>query len=216
LSSGNTMTVKLMYNQPYKIKNKAKLILTANKLPETTDNSYAFFERMIIVPFGERFVGLKKDSFLADKFKAELPGIFNILFVGYQRLIKQGHFSKSLKIDEEKSQYAEDNNPLTPWFEDATQDRLTVKPLNGKQDFAFLSDLYDDFAMWNQMRGNQVRLTHHRFSHFLITLMQDGNLRRARKRRIQVEGHAQDKNESTRAGFYDVVFHKDTGRQYDS
>lgn len=211
LSSGNTMTVKLMWHQPYKIKNKAKIILTANKLPETTDMSFAFFERMIIVPFRQKFVGDKKDPYLAEKFKLELPGIFNLFLEGYKRLKKISRFSQSQKIDDEKAEYAMENNPLAPWWEDRRSTGAVVaNKLNGRCDFTFTSDLYDDFCFWNQMRGSVMRIQHNRFSYYLGALMEDGAERKDRLRYSLRAGSKGEVLAHQKWGFYDVVFNKET------
>lgn len=215
LSSGNTITVKLMYNQPYKIKNKAKLILTANTLPETDDKSYAFKERMLIVPFLQNFeTNGKKDPFLAEKFQAELPGIFNILFTGYLRLLKAGRFTRSEAVEEQKRNYANDNNPLYGWWEDRTTcGRIVEKPLNGKQDFAFTGDLYFDFCTWNQIHSNVVRVNHNQFTKWFSALVADGQARRGRARQWKCVSDSGTTLVSPRWGFYDILYNPELARQ---
>lgn len=214
LSSGNTMTVKLMYNQPYKIKNKAKLILTANKLPETTDMSFAFFERMLIVPFEARFVGDKKDPYLTAKFKAELPGIFNILFAGYERLVKKQRFTDAVRIEEEKLDYAQSNNPIYPWWESRVADeRIIEKPLNGRQDFAFTADLYMDFCLWNQTHSNVVRVSQNQFSGYVAAILKDGRARQGRSRKWVCRAQAGTDLLHPKRGFYDVQFNPSASQQ---
>lgn len=214
LSSGNTMTVKLMYHQPYKIKNKAKILLTANKIPDTSDHSFAFFERMIIVPFKEKFVGAKKDPHLAEKFKKELPGIFNIFLTGYERLVKQQAFSDSVKISEEKEEYSEDSNPVFPWFDDRRhRGSLVVKPLNGRCDFALTADLYFDFCTWAQIHNNIARLTLRDFSYNLAALLPDGKERKGKVRHRIISGVSGPQFVHPRAGFYDVVYKIDRAQQ---
>lgn len=217
LSSGNTMTVKLMYNQPYKIKNKAKLILTANTLPETTDMSFAFFERMLIVPFDAQFIGDKKDPYLSQKFKNELPGIFNLLFAGYERLLKQQQFTHAVRIEEEKLDYANMNNPLYPWWEGrTTEGRIVEKPLNGKQDFVFTSDLYMDFCLWNQVHGNSVRLNQNQFTNCFASLVKDGTQRRGRSRKWVCRHESGTNLVHPKSGFYDIQYNPNNTRQKDA
>jgi len=217
LSSGNTMTVKLMWHQPYKIKNKAKIILTANKLPATTDMSVAFFDRMIMVPFDQYYGGANKDPHLAEKFKKELPGIFNIFLSGYDRLVKQQTFTNALLIDEEKSDYAEEINPVFPWFDERrAHGKIVVNPVNGKCDFVFVSDLYTDFCIWNQTHGNIVRLSLRDFSYNLGALFKDAKVRKGRNRQWLCSGSKGPHLAHQRWGFYDVLYNPDTAQQNDS
>lgn len=216
LSSGNTMTVKLMWHQPYKIKNKAKLILTANKLPETTDMSFAFFERMLIVPFEARFTGDKKDAHLAEKFKNELPGIFNILFKGYERLVEKQRFTDAVRIEEEKVNYAHANNPLYPWWESRTSDnRIVAQTLNGRHNFAFTSDLYMDFCLWNQTFGNTLRISQNQFTHWFASLVPDGTARKGRSRKWVCRTTCGPQLDNPKSGFYDIIFNPERSTQSD-
>jgi P4 family phage/plasmid primase-like protien len=218
LSSGNTITVKLMYNQPYKIKNKAKLVLTANTLPESTDSSFAFFDRMLIVPFNQNYeTNGKKDPFLAEKFKAELPGIFNVLFRGYERLVKNKRFSKSMQIERSKLDYKQSNNPIYPWWESRMSDgRIIEKPLNGRQDFVFTGDLFMDFCIWNQTFSNQVRINYNQFSHWFASLVADGEARRGKARQWVCRSSRGTKLDNPRSGFYDIQYNPDMQRQKDT
>ena len=44
-------------NDPFVFRNDAKLIFSANALPGTSDRSYAFYRRWVIVPFEQTFNG---------------------------------------------------------------------------------------------------------------------------------------------------------------
>ena len=52
------------------------------------------------------------DPFLEDKLMSELPGIFNWILKGLQRLLKQKHFTKTRQQDELINEFRAVNNPL--------------------------------------------------------------------------------------------------------
>ncbi|MGC2427204.1 MAG: hypothetical protein WA421_09225 [Nitrososphaeraceae archaeon] len=65
----------------------AKLFF-ANKIPQTTDDSDAYYRRKIVISFPNMFEGKNDDPDLLAKLTAEeeLSGIFNVLMIALQRL----------------------------------------------------------------------------------------------------------------------------------
>ncbi|MDI9610486.1 MAG: phage/plasmid primase, P4 family [Archaeoglobales archaeon] len=55
LSGKDTLTVERKFHHPYQVKNTAVMIFSANKLPEVSDDTYAFWRRFYIVEFPYRF-----------------------------------------------------------------------------------------------------------------------------------------------------------------
>lgn len=147
LTEGGVIDVKKMYYQPYLMENRTKFIFACNTLPHSTDQSYGFLRRMLIVPFNATFEGALDDPHLDAKFKAELPGIFNVFLAGYKRLKSQGEFTHSAASVEALAEYAEDSNPITQFLYENKD--VVVNPLNGKCTLVTLDDLYESFVAWN-------------------------------------------------------------------
>jgi phage/plasmid-associated DNA primase len=96
---------KLTGRQPVRIERKnqraydallfAKLIFSANKIPETQDESDAYFRREIIISFPNRFEdGKGADPNLLRKLttEEELSGIFNVLMPTLRRVLNKSIF----------------------------------------------------------------------------------------------------------------------------
>jgi putative DNA primase/helicase len=69
----------------------AKLIFSTNKIPETEDESDAYFRREIILSFPNRFEdGKGADPNLLNKLttEEELSGIFNVLAIALRTLLR--------------------------------------------------------------------------------------------------------------------------------
>ena len=84
---------------------RTKLFMCCNNFPVTGDTTEGFMRRFLVVELPRHYVDDPKpntnqrkiDYSLKDKLLQELPGIFNWIVQGMQRLIKQNGFSKSLK-----------------------------------------------------------------------------------------------------------------------
>ena len=179
LSDGSEITVKLMWNQPYQIKNRAKMIYACNDIPETDDPGFAFMRRLVIVPFNRTFEGVDADDFIMDKLIPELPGIVNIFIKGYDRLLAQRRFTKSSREAEDKTWYTLEINPVKEMLSQTPT--IQVHPLNGKCHFASNIDLKRQFDNWalntGQLREHE-RMTMTKFSRLLQKAIPQGRLRR--------------------------------------
>lgn len=115
LTDGSLITAQYKFGQPFTYRNYAKLIFAANTLPQTFDNSYAFWRRWILVNFPNTFTGANDDKNLKEKLTTpeKLPGILNYALEGFRRLYKQQQVStgKTAKdIEEEWTRNS--NSPL--------------------------------------------------------------------------------------------------------
>jgi P4 family phage/plasmid primase-like protien len=95
-------------NKPlFQFVNRAKLIFACNTVPLTHDDSDAFYRRLIIIDFPNRFVGDRCDNDILSKLKApeELSGLLNLLLVHLNVLRKSGTFPNALSIEQTKELY---------------------------------------------------------------------------------------------------------------
>jgi len=93
--------------EPIRFKNYAKLIFACNTLPAADDDTDAFHERFIIVPFIQQFIeGFNADLDLPEKLLNELPGILNWSLKGLEQLLINRRFSEEeLTIDQKRDRY---------------------------------------------------------------------------------------------------------------
>jgi len=195
ITSGADQKVKLMWHQPYFIQITAKQIFACNTLPPSTDSSFGFLARMVIVPFKQKFVGENADYFILDKFKKELPGIFNLFLVGYDRLHKYKKFTEADAVNESVKQYGEDNNIVATWLSET--DCVEILPLNGRKCFASTEDLFSKFNDWifkHDAAGRMEAVGFVAFAKLFARAVPEGIERLGRKR---INGPA-------KRGFYDL------------
>jgi putative DNA primase/helicase len=123
---------KLTGKQPIRIERKnqraydtilhAKLFFSANKIPQTADDSDAYYRRNIVISFPNRFEGENDDPNLLAKLttEEELSGIFNVLMIALQRLLKNNSiFVNEKTIQTRREKYEMAANPIGSFIEHA-------------------------------------------------------------------------------------------------
>lgn len=87
------------HKDAFQFRNHAKLIYSANELPETDDKTEAFFRRWVIIEFPRQFLEDDPDTDpnILEKITSgeEMSGLLNWSIEGLNRLLEQGHFSKT-------------------------------------------------------------------------------------------------------------------------
>ncbi|HXG07336.1 MAG TPA: phage/plasmid primase, P4 family [Nitrososphaera sp.] len=104
--SGDRIRAQRKHQQPFTFKPYAKLIFSANQIPETSDKSYAYFRRWVIIPFFRTFEGKNRDETLKEKLttEEELSGLLNLALKGLKKL-RDEHGFKDDDVEEIKRQY---------------------------------------------------------------------------------------------------------------
>ncbi|HIE29270.1 TPA: hypothetical protein EYP66_18520, partial [Candidatus Poribacteria bacterium] len=123
LTGGDMLEAQRKFQHPFKFVNYAKLIFSANKLPETYDETDAFFRRWIIINFPNKFEGDKADKKLIEKLTKpeELSGLLNLALAGLKRLLEKGDFSGSKSTDEIREEYIRMSDPVGAFVLDCVE-----------------------------------------------------------------------------------------------
>lgn len=91
---GDLFTQK-KFGDPYSFRNRAKLIMTYNQIPDLKDLSAGMLSRPLIIPFRKIIKEEDQDRGIKKKLFKELPGIFNFALEGWRRLEDRGGFTPS-------------------------------------------------------------------------------------------------------------------------
>lgn len=122
LLGGDLINAQRKHRDPFKFINYAKLIYSANELPKTDDLSPAFFRRWILIKFPNTFPENSKkcDPHILDKLitEDELSGFLNWSLKGLQRLLKQGHFTKTQPRAEIESEWIRQTDSLAAFVKE--------------------------------------------------------------------------------------------------
>jgi len=126
LTSGSDLIpARMIYGRPFEFSNFAKLIMSANELPEVNDRSDGFYRRLEIFKFNNKFTSADSNRFerlraLSDPY--ELSGLFNEVIPRLPELLERRAFKHSMTIDEVKRLYHKASNPLESFLLDCVED----------------------------------------------------------------------------------------------
>lgn len=118
--SGDVVEVNRKYKDALSCQLHTKLVLLFNELPDSSDLTYGFFRKVIVIPFKKTISKEEIDVDLINKLSNELPGIFFWAIEGLKRLRKNKYqFSPCKACDEALEQYKHSLNPVASFFEES-------------------------------------------------------------------------------------------------
>jgi P4 family phage/plasmid primase-like protien len=118
--SGDAIDAERKFQDPFFFRPFARLAFSANEIPRSPDNSYAYFRRWCIIPFPKRFEGRNADKSLADKMTEpdELSGLLNRALRGLHRLFNNEEFTESATIKASLDDYKKQNDTVAAFVND--------------------------------------------------------------------------------------------------
>ena len=140
LVTGEEITVDKKNEQPYKIRNVAKMIFAANNLPATYDKSNGMMRRLAIIPFNAI---IKKtdpdyDPFIIDKLTTEKAKsyLLKLGVDGIRRVFENNKFTEPQEVVEMIEEYAKENNNVLQFL-----DNINVENKESQS-------VYNDYKLW--------------------------------------------------------------------
>jgi P4 family phage/plasmid primase-like protien len=118
LVSGDSIRAQKKFKDPFNFRNYAKLIFSANKIPESDDQGYAYYRRWLILEFEKIFDEGDKDTELIGKLTTpeELSGLLNLALIALRKLRKDNGF-KDIPVEKIRKQYEEKSNIVKAFIE---------------------------------------------------------------------------------------------------
>ncbi len=144
--TGNTpVNGRHPYEKAFEFTNKAKIIISYNKIPYLSDTSEGMLRRLMIVPFNYDLLK-NEDKLIKDlmpKIRKELPAILNRMIIAYSRLMKARKFTRSQECDYALESMVRDSDAFQEWcaeFVTVTHDDNDRHSLQTAYDF-YLADM---------------------------------------------------------------------------
>jgi putative DNA primase/helicase len=163
--SGDRITVERKGQNPFQIKNTARLMFSANEIPRSKDNSHAFFRRWIIIKFSASFPegDPRRDENLLSKITTpeEMSGLLNMALEGFARLCTNRRFSQPNSIIIELEKYKTDNDTVKQFVPECCN--------VGEQAWEEKSTLYESYKKWC-LDGSYHPVTRQKFNVRLLEL----------------------------------------------
>ncbi|MHA1437823.1 MAG: phage/plasmid primase, P4 family [Promethearchaeota archaeon] len=106
------------WGRRFKFKNTAKWWVAANQLPESSEQSEAFYDRFNIIVCRNQVPKSERDPMLLQKIVSdeELSGLLNLALDGLRRLVERGRYDPQYSDDVEKT-YKTYSNPVMRFIE---------------------------------------------------------------------------------------------------
>jgi P4 family phage/plasmid primase-like protien len=110
------------YQDSFVFRNTAKLVFSANVLPEVKRDK-AYYRRWQLIQFPNNFEGGTEDRLLITKLQEpnELSGFLNLALAALKRLNQKGKFTNSKFIEETQKEYELNSNQIAAFMEERTQ-----------------------------------------------------------------------------------------------
>jgi len=119
LISGEKIQARLPYFPPFDMTDYAKLIFNANELPKNAEQTNAYFRRFLIINFEQTIPEHEQDKQLSKKIiESELPGVFNWVLLGLNRLLEQKGFTYCEAVNEARKQYELESDSVNQFIQD--------------------------------------------------------------------------------------------------
>lgn len=113
---GGILTVAHKGFDEYELRVKARFVFACNDLPIFDDKNVSLLDRLVILPFNNYLAEEKRDTFLVDKLKSELPGILNWSIEGAKRVFEKRELIKPAATIKAKEDFRSENDKTYSWF----------------------------------------------------------------------------------------------------
>lgn len=133
LTSGDSFTFREIYKEPISVQPYTKFIFTANEIPSWSDKTFAFLQRIIIIPFNARFLKEQKDFNI--NIKKDLTTDLAIEYVisksitALKVVLKSG-FIEPQVVKKQHEQFEKDNNKVILFLQEKNiEEKITKNAL---------------------------------------------------------------------------------------
>lgn len=124
LSGNDTIMGEEKFKPLFSFKNYAKQIYSCNKVPETHDDTIAFFRRWNIIMCPNRFMPGDPNILAKIATPQELSGLLNYALQGLHDLLEKGEFCKNETTEQIRAQYIQQSNSAKAFIEENLEESL--------------------------------------------------------------------------------------------
>jgi len=120
LTGGDRITVEKKFKDPFEFENTARLIFSANELPEVNDQTYAFWRRWIVVQFPNVFPPNPK---LIEELTTpeELSGFLNRVLEVLDEIEERGDLTRTGEVEKMMEEWMRRSNSVYAFVRDCVE-----------------------------------------------------------------------------------------------
>ena len=168
--TGQDLVTAQYKNKPiFEFENYAKLIITTNVIPQTTDKTIGHLSKYIIVDFKKRFSEV--EDVFAKIPENEFEALANLSVERLKKILINRKFASEPSLEEKIKIYEEKSNPLKSFLANK------VEITNNYSDWIYCSEFYDSYINWLKTNGYSFSYTYK----FVMREMEDKNIDIERK-----------------------------------
>lgn len=146
LTGDATLRARFMRQDFFEFRQTQKHIVVGNFKPRLKGDDPAIARRLVLVPFTEKFTGLRCDPQLPVKLAAERPGIAAWMIEGARKWARVG-LRIPASVREASAEYLNANDDISLWIEECCD---TGPMLRGAA-----TALYKSYAEWKEAAGER-------------------------------------------------------------
>jgi putative DNA primase/helicase len=175
LSHGDTTSAAFKHGKRFEFRPQGKIWLALNHRPRISDDSLGFWRSVRLIPFEKQFLGQDADTDLAEKLKAEAPGILAWSVRGCLDWLEDG-LRRPAAVATATDAYQAESDPLGEFLES----RCVLGPAFKTSSPA----LFEAYLQWAKDEGvpERERLSHNAFGRRLGERFKKGQEGPDRKR----------------------------------
>jgi putative DNA primase/helicase len=148
ITGNDTISARSPYGKPFGYRPQFKIWMSTNHKPEIPDGSEAIWDRMVLIPFNQRFEGAKADEDLPEKLREELPGVLAWAVMGCVERYQHG-LGTSAAVDRATSSYRSETDPLERFLNEMCELGPELRVPKG--------DMYDTYVQWCTEEDEDVK-----------------------------------------------------------
>ena len=122
LTGQDTIGFEYKNKNPFDDYNYAKILIATNNLPTTTDKTFGFYRRWLIIDFPNQFSELK--DILSEIPEQEYENLATSSIIRLNELLKKREFTNEGSIEERMKRYEEHSDPLEKFIKEFTFEDL--------------------------------------------------------------------------------------------
>ena len=136
LVTGDRMTIRRIYGEPFSFNNYCKFLFSANDIPRLGKgkDSSAIARRLVIIPFEAHFSNTDPDFNPYIKYELQVQEVMEYLILlgiqGLKRVLANRQFTQSSKAQRQLEEYEERNNPILVFFNEVPFEEIENQPTN--------------------------------------------------------------------------------------
>ena len=119
---------------------KGQVILSTNNLPKVNDNTTAFWDRIIIIPFNHYFPDSERIVDMDDRLRKESSGILNWLIEGWKIFKTQQKFTPCQNVTDMIAEYRTEADEYSLFVRDCIERKVNST--------VGVTDLYAAYSQW--------------------------------------------------------------------